>query len=81
VPHWSPPRGCARKAFERQITIIVPAPPGGTADISARALVEPLGKALGAEANYLDPQKMTAHAQAEYTKWGQVIKVSGIKAD
>jgi tripartite-type tricarboxylate transporter receptor subunit TctC len=32
---------------ERSITIVVPAPPGGTADISARALVEPLGKALG----------------------------------
>jgi tripartite-type tricarboxylate transporter receptor subunit TctC len=32
---------------ERQLTIVVPAPPGGTADIAARALVEPLGKALG----------------------------------
>ncbi len=36
---------------------------------------------LGAEANYLDPQKMTAYAQAEYTKWGGVIKTAGIKAD
>jgi tripartite-type tricarboxylate transporter receptor subunit TctC len=35
----------------------------------------------GAEANYLDPQKMTAYAQAEYTKWGSVIKTAGIKAD
>jgi tripartite-type tricarboxylate transporter receptor subunit TctC len=35
----------------------------------------------GAEANYLDPQKMTAYAQAEYTKWGNVIKTAGIKAD
>jgi tripartite-type tricarboxylate transporter receptor subunit TctC len=32
---------------ERSLSIVVPAPPGGTADISARALVEPLGKALG----------------------------------
>ena len=32
---------------ERSLTIVVPAPPGGTADIAARALVEPLGKALG----------------------------------
>ena len=32
---------------DRQLTIVVPAPPGGTADIAARALVEPLGKALG----------------------------------
>jgi tripartite-type tricarboxylate transporter receptor subunit TctC len=32
---------------ERAITLVVPAPPGGTADITARALVEPLGKALG----------------------------------
>jgi tripartite-type tricarboxylate transporter receptor subunit TctC len=36
---------------------------------------------LGAEANYLDPQKMTAYAQSEYTKWGRVIKTAGIKAD
>jgi tripartite-type tricarboxylate transporter receptor subunit TctC len=32
---------------ERSLSIVVPAPPGGTADIAARALVEPLGKALG----------------------------------
>ena len=32
---------------ERQLTIIVPAPPGGTADISARAISDPLSKALG----------------------------------
>jgi tripartite-type tricarboxylate transporter receptor subunit TctC len=31
----------------RPITIIVVAPPGGTADIAARMLQEPLGKALG----------------------------------
>jgi tripartite-type tricarboxylate transporter receptor subunit TctC len=36
---------------------------------------------LGAEANYLDPQKMAAYAQAEYTKWGKVIKTAGIQAD
>ncbi len=32
---------------DRTLTIIVPAPAGGTADISARALSDPLGKALG----------------------------------
>lgn len=31
---------------ERQINLIVPLPPGGTADIAARALQEPLSKAL-----------------------------------
>jgi tripartite-type tricarboxylate transporter receptor subunit TctC len=36
---------------------------------------------LGAEANYLDSQKMTAYAQAEFTKWGNVIKTANIKAD
>ncbi len=35
----------------------------------------------GAEANYLDPMQMGAYAQAEYTKWGKVIKTAGIKAD
>ena len=32
---------------DRQITIVVPAPPGGTADISSRAISDPLSKALG----------------------------------
>jgi tripartite-type tricarboxylate transporter receptor subunit TctC len=32
---------------ERQITLVVPAPPGGTADLTARWLMEPLSKALG----------------------------------
>jgi tripartite-type tricarboxylate transporter receptor subunit TctC len=32
---------------DRSITLVVPAPPGGTADITARMLQEPLGKALG----------------------------------
>lgn len=32
---------------ERQLTIVVPAPPGGTADISSRAIAEPLTRALG----------------------------------
>lgn len=42
----------ARPAFaqafpERTVTLVVPAPAGGTADITARMLQEPLGKALG----------------------------------
>ena len=32
---------------DRQLSIVVPAPPGGTADISARAIAEPLSKSLG----------------------------------
>ncbi len=36
---------------------------------------------LGAEANYIGPQQMMAYAQAEYDKWGKVIKSAGIKAD
>ncbi|OOG36587.1 tripartite tricarboxylate transporter substrate binding protein [Polaromonas sp. A23] len=37
----------AQELLERPLTIIVPAPAGGTADIAARALQEPLSKALG----------------------------------
>lgn len=37
----------AQEALERPLTIVVPAPAGGTADIAARALQEPLSKALG----------------------------------
>jgi len=33
--------------LDRPLTIVVPAPAGGTADIAARALQEPLSKALG----------------------------------
>jgi tripartite-type tricarboxylate transporter receptor subunit TctC len=40
--------GVRAQAFpDRTITIVVPAPAGGTADISARALSDPLGKAVG----------------------------------
>ncbi len=41
------PRVWAQGFPERPITLVVPAPPGGTADIAARALQEPLSKALG----------------------------------
>jgi tripartite-type tricarboxylate transporter receptor subunit TctC len=40
------PHARAQAFPERTVTIVVPAPAGGTADISARALQEPLGKAL-----------------------------------
>ena len=49
--------------------------------IMAVAAFKERAASLGAEANYLDPAKMTAYAQAEYTKWGSVIKTAGIKAD
>jgi tripartite-type tricarboxylate transporter receptor subunit TctC len=41
------PWATAQTFPERQLTIVVPAPPGGTADISSRAISDPLGKALG----------------------------------
>lgn len=37
----------AQELLNRPLTIVVPAPAGGTADIAARALQEPLSKALG----------------------------------
>ena len=36
---------------------------------------------LGAEANFMGPRDMMAYAQAEYDKWGKVIKTANIKAD
>jgi tripartite-type tricarboxylate transporter receptor subunit TctC len=41
------PWASAQSFPERQLTIVVPAPPGGTADISSRAISDPLGRALG----------------------------------
>ncbi|RCS57155.1 Bug family tripartite tricarboxylate transporter substrate binding protein [Parvibium lacunae] len=35
------------QSFDRPFTMVVPAPPGGTADLTARALAEPLSKAIG----------------------------------
>ena len=36
---------------------------------------------LGAEANFIGPRDMMAYAQAEYDKWGKVIKSAKITAD
>jgi tripartite-type tricarboxylate transporter receptor subunit TctC len=41
------PAAMAQAFPSKTVTIIVPAPPGGTADITARMLQEPLSKALG----------------------------------
>lgn len=41
------PAVSAQNFPQRPVTIVVPAPPGGTTDLAARALVEDLGKALG----------------------------------
>jgi tripartite-type tricarboxylate transporter receptor subunit TctC len=49
--------------------------------ISATAAFKDRATSLGAEANFLGPQAMMAYAQAEYDKWGRVIKSAGIKAD
>ena len=42
-----PAASIAQSFPSRPVTIVAPAPPGGTTDLAARALVEELGKALG----------------------------------
>jgi hypothetical protein len=78
------PFGAAAQAWPaKPIRIIVPYTPGGSSDIIARAISQPLSQALpqGAEVYTMTPPEFAQFFERERAKWAAVVTKSGVKLD
>ena len=60
-PHSSPARRRAQTWPSRNITFVVPFPPGGSNDVFARAIADKLSAALGVAGDHRQPRRRRRH--------------------
>jgi tripartite-type tricarboxylate transporter receptor subunit TctC len=74
--------GQASKYPERPIRLIVPFPPGGSVDVTARLVGPKVAELIGQQVVIgSTPDQLAAHIDSELKKWARVIKERKMKAE